>query len=284
MRRGHAESTATRATPTSETPRATHRLRSRFFRLRRAREWLALPLGALVLLASPLACVQILGDFETGSSRGGSSVSSSGASGAAPAIPYCRQVCSTPDDCADEYPTLGADNHACTANRCEYLGCQSTAECTEEYESADYVCAPKKPGLLPDCYKKCNVPNDCATPGDPLKDEDNWACEGNLCQWKGCLSDEECEARAAGYVCTKPEGIGVSGENGLVVFPLPLAGSGCEKKCTTPQDCDPGGAPLYEPDNFACEEGLCRYVGCKSNDECVTFYEEFFGETDFVCE
>jgi hypothetical protein len=33
-----------------------------------------------------------------------------------------------------------SDNYECAANRCKWLGCNSTAECTSSLMDPDYVC------------------------------------------------------------------------------------------------------------------------------------------------
>ena len=45
--------------------------------------------------------------------------------------------------------------------------------------------------------------------------------------------------------------------------------------CATVADCDLGSLP-NDPDNYACEGGLCVYQGCNDNAECQAL-------GDFIC-
>lgn len=45
----------------------------------------------------------------------------------------------------------------------------------------------------------------------------------------------------------------------------------CVRTCGVPADCVPPGAtPDRDADNWACDSGACRWLGCKSNAECPT--------------
>ena len=46
-----------------------------------------------------------------------------------------------------------------------------------------------------------------------------------------------------------------------------------------PADCA-YGQPLHYADNYACDEGLCVYLGCQTDDECIGVGN---GEDDFGC-
>lgn len=41
----------------------------------------------------------------------------------------------------------------------------------------------------------------------------------------------------------------------------------CEWACTTPEDCAQP-SPSVDADNYACTDGACVYLGCKSDAEC----------------
>jgi hypothetical protein len=46
----------------------------------------------------------------------------------------------------------------------------------------------------------------------------------------------------------------------------------CELSCVTSEDCTTFGDAVKGPDNYACSEGLCQYLGCKSDGECLEAY------------
>ena len=79
---------------------------------------------------------------DTGGAGGsGSSTGTAGGGGQAPApLPACYATCTVVADCVSASPLTDADNYACTNNRCEYLGCQGTSECTDAFMNPDYVC------------------------------------------------------------------------------------------------------------------------------------------------
>lgn len=48
----------------------------------------------------------------------------------------------------------------------------------------------------------------------------------------------------------------------------------CEHTCVTSEDCTTFGDAIYGPDNYACDEGLCVYLGCKSDGECLESHND----------
>jgi hypothetical protein len=54
----------------------------------------------------------------------------------------CVPTCTTANDCAMQSggPLYNASHYACTAGRCQWLGCKSTAECSATLQSSRYVC------------------------------------------------------------------------------------------------------------------------------------------------
>ena len=46
--------------------------------------------------------------------------------------------------------------------------------------------------------------------------------------------------------------------------PVPV----CQRGCRSIDDCD-SESPAADADNFACDEGVCRYLGCNSAEECT---------------
>jgi hypothetical protein len=88
------------------------------------------------------------------------------------------------------------------------------------------------------CTFECRTREDCALADHPLYDADNYVCEGGLCRWLGCGSDEECESLGPRVRCQSVRGVGV-----------------CGRRCDTPADCPPGEAgPLYDESRFACAD------------------------------
>jgi len=43
----------------------------------------------------------------------------------------------------------------------------------------------------------------------------------------------------------------------------------CRPSCATVSDCGVPGDPLYGPSHFACQAGLCQWLGCKAASECT---------------
>jgi hypothetical protein len=192
-----------------------------------------------------------------GSSEGGNG---SGEGGAPALLPVCVLACSEAAGCATASPVTDADNWACTAQRCEYLGCLSDAECQSAYANPAYVC--DESAFIPTCVLACQSPADCAT-ATPLTDADNWTCTFGLCGYLGCLSDGECQetyANAA-YEC----------DDGLAI-------PGCFLDCAAPADCATASV-LTDADNWARNDH-CEYLGCQSTSEC----QEGFANPDYVCE
>lgn len=105
----------------------------------------------------------------------------------------------------------------------------------------------------PQCVEVCRVASDCAVVGSALYDDDNWTCDAGTCAWRGCLDDDEC-AVLGDYAC-REDGSGTRA---------------CVERCRTSEDCTYTGAPAYQDaDNFTCAAGVCRWDGCRSDDECA---------------
>jgi hypothetical protein len=195
------------------------------------------------------------GGLDGGGLDGGAS-DAGGADGGMTALPRCTEACTAPADCASAAPTVDADNWACDAGSCRYLGCRSDAECQDSLGAGGgtWRCA-DGPGGLRQCAEACTAPSDCAT-GAPVTSADNYACEAGLCRYLGCLGDAECQDTFGGtggsYRCA------------------PLAGGvpSCLEACTRAADCA-GMAASVDEDNYACEEGVCTYLGCRSDAECA---------------
>jgi len=200
-----------------------------------------------------------------GSGEGGTGTGGSGEGGAAPSFPYCLHTCAAPADCASAGAVNDADNYACKNGECEWLGCNSTAECVQAFNSQSYGCG-VLPGLsIPSCYHTCASPADCASPS-ALYGVDNYACTGGLCQWLGCNTTDEC-AQAymnPAYACGAVKGIPYNT---------------CYHTCSSVSDCVLPG-PLYGADNYECNGGQCEWLGCNSTAECT----EAFMSPSYVCD
>ncbi len=109
--------------------------------------------------------------------------------------------------------------------------------------------------------KSCSTAADCASNENALMDENNWKCKNGGCHYTGCTGDAECEEVYARtqktYKCDKDSPYGVAQ---------------CVLACSTATDCDPYGTGstenAYDFDNYKCESGYCRYIGCKNDSEC----------------
>ncbi len=117
---------------------------------------------------------------------------------------------------------------------------------------------PAAPDMPTVCRAGCTTAADCVQGGGTLTayDADNYACESGVCRYTGCRSDTECLAMpGSAQRC-------VASWGGVPV---------CQLGCAAPVDCVQGGGalPAYDADNYACESGACRYLGCRSDDECA---------------
>jgi hypothetical protein len=195
----------------------------------------------------------------SGDSLVGDDSSTSDITTTTPKIPYCQQTCSTPSDCAAAAGgAFDGDNYTCESGLCHYKGCNNDAECTTSFMSAQYVCATSSG--MKTCLKKCSAPTDCVVAGSKLYDADNWKCESSACKWIGCNADDECTSLGSNYVCRN---IYMPGLDPLIDTTV----KNCVKKCSAPADCATASA-AFDADNYECDMGICKYIGCKTDDEC----------------
>jgi hypothetical protein len=107
------------------------------------------------------------------------------------------------------------------------------------------------------CHPTCGTATDCGVPGDPLYDPSHFACQGGKCQWLGCRAASECATEAHGgtFLC-QSEGGG--------------APPACIPSCQAASDCVPPGntSTLQDVHHFACNGGVCVWLGCASTGEC----------------
>ncbi|HEX6765295.1 MAG TPA: hypothetical protein VF103_07445 [Polyangiaceae bacterium] len=110
-------------------------------------------------------------------------------------------------------------------------------------------------GSPPECARSCEQASDCANAGASAPfDADNWSCDGGHCRWLGCLNDDECAF--FGGVCRR--GFVAGGDV-----------STCTEGCETVDVCAENLAAV-DIDNWTCEDGGCKYVGCLDDEECET--------------
>jgi hypothetical protein len=195
--------------------------------------------------------------------RAGGDGGAGGADAAIPAFPSCYGGCVTAADCGYGLAVNDADNYECRGGACVYTGCNSTAECVATYMSDDYGCGTVPGYPAPMCLHTCVTPGDCAT-ASAAYDADNYRCTGGLCEYIGCRSDPEC-ATLGNYGCHAFAGW---------IYPF------CTQRCATAADCAvPTGGTLYDVDNYACEGGYCRWIGCHDAGEC----RDSLMDPDAVC-
>jgi hypothetical protein len=109
----------------------------------------------------------------------------------------------------------------------------------------------------PACTRTCLQPSDCSfgVPGSQ-GDADNHECVDGLCRWLGCHTDDEC---VVSY--NRPDMICEAGSGGQLSY--------CRVACTTASDCPFDFANgVTDADNYQCVDGVCRWRGCLSTDEC----------------
>lgn len=174
-------------------------------------------------------------------------------------LPFCRLGCETVASCALPSAAYDEDNYRCAGNLCEYTGCRSDAECQATFMSSGWLC--RDLGGLPTCQQACAAAADCGQ-GTAAFDDDNYACESGVCRYTGCATDAECASTFLDdrYVCRDV----LPPDTGL---PVPTARTNCVQSCVTPADCAAASA-AFDADNYACEGGVCRYVGCRDDSEC----------------
>ena len=178
----------------------------------------------------------------TSSGSGGSS-SSSGQGGSIELPPYCQPGCNTTADCDLGSAAYDPDNYSCDQGACIYTGCNSEAEC----QAVNLTC--QDVGGVPVCLIPCSVAADCEIGGGAAYDADNYSCDQGGCIYTGCNSDAECLSMGS-YLCRDGGGMDI-----------------CQPACITTADCDLGAAP-YDADNYSCDDGVCHYLGCNSDQEC----------------
>ena len=141
------------------------------------------------------------------------------------------------------------------------------------------------------CVMDCNTASDCVPAGgNAITDADNYDCKNGRCEYKGCLSDAECD-EIYGAVTAATGRVYRCNKNGAYGYPE------CTPVCSTAADCDlygqgPSTEYAYDFDNYKCESGFCVFTGCNSDAECETttyssdykcLPQEYEGKTLKIC-
>ena len=117
--------------------------------------WMRVLVAIVVALA---ACGGGSGGDDDGTGDGGGGNGDGGGGGdAAPPLPVCVPSCSTAADCATgpAGSIIDANNYACDAGVCRWLGCLSTAECIATYNSQAWTCEAAFGNTVPTCWPTC---------------------------------------------------------------------------------------------------------------------------------
>jgi hypothetical protein len=133
------------------------------------------------------------------------------------------------------------------------------ASCGTAGSTSDPANTTASSGRVATCHPTCATASDCGVAGDALYDSSHFSCQKGECQWLGCKSAAECTTYAHGgtFVCRSTGG----------------APPSCDLACRTAADCVPPGtssAGLEDASHFACTDGACVWLGCRSTAECTT--------------
>jgi hypothetical protein len=158
----------------------------------------------------------------------------------------------------DYYDTYCVCNRVCDADngQCVSKGCTTDAQCFGgTCDTATGKC------------HQCDVDDDCN--GDQT-------CVDGACI-SGCKADEECELFET---CTKETGLckrtGCTTDRECILY-RGRADAVCKKSGTTTgvPECD---VPCKETaecgTNHVCDGGSCKYLGCETDPECVTYFKD----------
>lgn len=214
--------------------------------------------GGIASSASATGAIETTGTSAVSSE--GSSVSTSpsagsGASGGSsstggvesPLVAFCRPPCDRASDCAGDGPYFDEDNYECVDGGCIWIGCTADSDCPD----ASQVCRPTDDGtgVYNFCVQSCENPDACGQGMGPYVPS-NYSCIDGGCIFDGCSADAECEDVSPGTRC------------------VPEQSKFCLRPCTVPGDCTTGAGAAWDADNFACERGVCVYLGCNGDREC----------------
>jgi hypothetical protein len=128
--------------------------------------------------------------------------------------------------------------------------------------NADGGCLPLPPSVSA-CQQSCSTAADCAAAtATGAFTADHYRCDG-LCHYLGCRSDAECTVS-----------FGATGHTYRCAGQPCVALKFCQVGCNTPADCqvEQVVSGAFGADNYACDQGLCRYLGCFSDAECTASF------------
>jgi hypothetical protein len=117
-----------------------------------------------------------------------------------------------------------------------------------------------EPDPIPYCYIGCTSAGDCADIETGAFGSNNYACTNGSCEYTGCGNDDACA-----------ETFGATGDTYLCRDVYNTGTAFCQKACGSVAECVPA-APGYEEANFSCTEGVCKYEGCTTDNQCETRY------------
>ena len=107
-------------------------------------------------------------------------------------LPGCVQRCVVATDCALASELYDADNYRCNTGRCEWTGCNTSAECNAALSGgASYACELVPALGFRNCNPICNTPQDCGS-GSPAFSAAHYTCTQQRCTYLGCRTDQEC--------------------------------------------------------------------------------------------
>lgn len=114
-------------------------------------------------------------------------------------------------------------------------------------------------GVVPICLPGCTTPADCAQPSS-LYDASHYRCTAaGACEWTGCRGPSDCSsALGANWTCAPTPGFNLMT---------------CVLACSTPSDCALATA-LNDADNYRCNGGACEWLGCNTDDECRSTFQD----------
>lgn len=168
--------------------------------------------------------------------------------------PDCEDVCTL--TCENE---LCVTNHSCETNTdCVTPGlsqCRSDGRCVQCLEDEDCV-DDQQTCVEGSCRKPCEHNEEC-----PLFEECN--TKSGKCEYVGCRSDREC-VLAASRPSVDPENPSPSAaEDPRLLKCLPSTADPQVMTCKIP--CENDGSCGAQS---VCDEGYCRFIGCKDDEEC----------------
>ena len=82
------------------------------------------------------------------------------------------------------------------------------------------------------------------------------------------VGQDAAPVRDAGPDASMPDATGMDAQADADASMLPSYPT-CAQTCTAPADCVQFMGGLFDAENYACDMGACRWIGCISDQECV---------------